>query len=174
VTNPTSDRADLLARRRAPERRIDNTLQIPCLTPGAWRREFRFGVAAELHILDRSASGKGWLTLTCLHSVHVFTGRWTDLLSGFPPMADILKSETARLDAWRRSLESWPCRVGLEACAVNQAVIQLNVNRPDASRGGEGPRIRRGRRRDWSLQRVQRLCREDACVANINMMRRLG
>lgn len=89
-------------------------------------------------------------------------------------MADILKSETARLDAWRRSLESWPCRVGLEACAVNQAVIQLNVNRPDASRGGEGPRIRRGRRRNWSLQRVQRLCREDACVANINMMRRLG
>lgn len=44
-------------------------------------------------------SGRGRRTLTCLHSVHVLTGRWTDLLSGFPPMADMLQR---RATHWSR------------------------------------------------------------------------
>jgi hypothetical protein len=99
--------AHLLSCRRAPKGRIDDALQIPSLASRAWRGEFCFGVAAELGGLDTFGKRHWWPTLTCLHSVHVLTGRWTDLLSGFPPMADMLSGNVARADARGRSLESW-------------------------------------------------------------------
>jgi hypothetical protein len=56
VTIPNVSQSDLLSRRRAPERRIDNALQVPSLASSAWRREFCFGVAAELHGLEAFGS----------------------------------------------------------------------------------------------------------------------
>ena len=167
-------RADLLSRRRAPKRRIDYALQTSSLASGAWRRELGFGVAAELYRSDRFGSGRRVAYL--------------DLLAFGACLDRPMDGSAKRIPSHGRHVEqiNRACgRVGKVArvvavrwsrCfrAVNQAVIQQNVNRPEASRGGERPRIRRGRRRGWSLQLGLRLCRKDACVANINMMRRWG
>lgn len=90
----------LLSRWCAPKGRINDALQIPSLASGAWRRELRPGIATELFLFREvmvSVEVGSAPTLTCLHSVHVLTGRWTDLFIGFEPIADMLKG-TARAE----------------------------------------------------------------------------